>query len=362
MAQEHSNRISRRAFGIQAGAIAAVGSGAIASFTLTGCVALKPVKPEDWRVVEGWPRRPSNIEWEVMSEVSIDPGGRVVVLNRKHPHVQIYSPDGELLKVWKEPKLDAVHGLGIAPDGHVWVSELGQHVVRKYTPDGKRVMTLGTPGKPGCDEKHFYLPTDIAVNAAGDVFVSDGYGNARVVRFDKNGKYITEWGGYGEGDTQLITPHMLALDSKGRVYVADRDSGRIKVFDANGKSLAVWASMTPWNICITGDDKIWVCGSSRFPNPKWKGVEPENLSKKAPKRGKDGGPVIVAPPKDQIVVLMNTKGEVLGSWTLPMITKGKKKRPGEVDWIHGIAVDKTAALYLADIQGQRVQKFVRKTG
>ena len=331
----------------------------LAGLMTAGCAGMGASRSGDWRVVEGWPRRPESIEWDVMSEAAIDSAGRIIVINRKRPHVQIYSPDGKLLQAWEKPVFKGVHGLGIAPDGHVWIVDCADHVVYKYTPDGKRVLTLGTPGEAGNDAAHFNAPTDVAVSAAGDVFVTDGYGSARVVRFNASGKYVGEWGGFGEGKTQFITPHMVQLDSKGRVYIADRDGGAIKVFDANGKSLAVWSEFTPWTLFITADDQIWVAGCSRVPNPKWKGVDPGDLGKKTPKK-REGGPVVAGPPKDQILVHMNTDGKILGRWTLPM-GKAGKARPGELDTVHGIAVGRDNAVYLADVGGKRVQKFVRRS-
>jgi len=331
----------------------------LAGLMTAGCAGMRASRSGEWQAVEGWPRRPETIEWDVMSEAAIDAAGRVIVINRKRPHVQIYSPDGKFLQAWEKPVFKGVHGLGIAPDGHVWIVDCADHVVYKYTPDGKRVLTLGTPGEAGNDAAHFNAPTDVAVSAAGDVFVTDGYGSARVVRFNASGKYVGEWGGFGEGKTQFITPHMVQLDSKGRVYIADRDGGAIKVFDANGKSLAVWSEFTPWNLYITADDQIWVAGCSRVLNPKWKGVDPDDLGKKTPKK-REGGPVVAGPPGDQILVHMNTDGKILGRWTLPM-GKAGKARPGELDTVHGIAVGKDHAVYLTDVGGKRVQKFVRRS-
>src|SRR5262249_37260005 len=133
----------------------------------------------------------------------------------------------------------------------------------KFTPEGKLLLTLGTPGTAGRDSTHLNRPTDMVVTPAGDVFVADGYGNARVVHFDKSGKFVKAWGELGHKPGQFSIPHAIALDSKGRLYVADRNNVRVQIFDQSGKLLDEWRDVVvPWGFCVTKDDEIWVCGSS----------------------------------------------------------------------------------------------------
>jgi hypothetical protein len=180
----------------------------------------------------------------------------------------------------------------------------------------------------------------MAVTPAGDVFVSDGYGNARIVHFDKNGKYVKAWGSLGSKPGQFSIPHAIAVDSKGRLYVADRNNVRIQVFDQDGKLLDVWQNLiVPWGFCITAKDELWVCGSSPM---QW--------------RKEDGA--LGCPPKDQVFMKFNPDGKLLQLWTVPKGADGLEK-PGELNWVHAIAVDSKGNLYAGDIKGKRAQKFVR---
>jgi hypothetical protein len=181
----------------------------------------------------------------------------------------------------------------------------------------------------------------MAVTPAGDVFVADGYGNARIVHFDRNGNYDTEWGELGSRPGQFSIPHAIAVDSKGKLYVADRNNVRIQVFDQKGNLLDVWNNLiTPWGFCVTNDDEIWVCGSSPM---QW--------------RKEDSA--LGCPPKDQVFMKFNGAGKVLQLWTVPKGIDGLE-RPGELNWVHGVAVDSKGNLYAGDIIGKRAQKFVRK--
>ena len=129
--------------------------------------------------------------------------------------------------------------------------------MRQFTLDGKVLMTVGTPTKPGADQTHMNQPNDVAFASNGDFYVSDGYGNDRVVVFDKNGKYVRAWGKLGQGPGEFSQPHSIVIDSKDRVYVADRNNVRIQVFDSKGKYLTEWRNIiTPWAMAVTKDDEI----------------------------------------------------------------------------------------------------------
>src|SRR5690606_15177194 len=121
-------------------------------------------------------------------------------------------------------------------------------------------------GEAGEDESHFNRPTDMAITPAGDVFITDGYGNRRIVHYDKAGNYVKSWGQLGSTPGNFILPHAIVVDSKGLLYVADRNSGRIQVFNQEGKFLSQWTNLImPWGMFINAQDEIWVCGSS----PHW---------------------------------------------------------------------------------------------
>jgi hypothetical protein len=223
--------------------------------------------------------------------------------------------------------------------GNVWIADIGNHVVEKYTPEGKLLLTLGTKGQAGRDRQHLNQPTDMAFGPAGDVYVSDGYGNSRVVHYDQRGNYVSEWGEFGHAPGQFSTPHAIATDAKGRVYVADRNNVRIQVFDGRGKFIEEWRDlMVPWGFCVTKDDALWVCGSS-------------------PMQWRKNDEALGCPPKDQVVMKFNTAGKLLRLITFPKGLDGME-RPGELNWVHAIAIDSRGNLYAGDIIGKRAQKFV----
>lgn len=293
-----------------------------------------------------WPRRPENLPWSDCPAVDVDKQDRVWIYTRTNPPVQVFSADGEFLFAWgKEVFGDLLetmtaHGLRIDHEQNVWLVDLGNHIVLKLSPDGKILQMLGTPGKPGCDDKHFYLPTDVAISPTGDIFVADGYGNARVAQFDRAGRLIRQWGSLGIKPGEFNLVHAIAIDSKGRVYVADRNNARIQVFDSQGNFLAEWRHLVvPWGLWMTKDDELWVCGCS-------------------PMIWRDTDEVLSCPPKDQLIARFDTSGRMLQLWTIPKGEDGKEQ-PGEVNWLHAIALDSKGNVYLGDIVGKRVQKFVR---
>ncbi len=291
-----------------------------------------------------WPQRPPDVPWGQMAGLAVDKQDNLWLHTRTNPAVQVYSSDGRYLKGWQEDNPNSVsHGIKFDREGHVWLVDVGLHTVRKFTPDRRLLMTLGTPGEPGEDEHHFNKPTDVAFAPNGDIFVSDGYGNSRVVRFNQHGRFINAWGQLGVAPGQFSIPHAVACDSKGRLYVADRNNVRIQVFNTRGKLLDVWPNiLVPWGFWLSPKDELWVCGSSPMPwitDPKYP---------TAP---------LGCPPKDQLFVKFNRQGRVLQLWTLPKAEDGKEQ-PGELNWLHTIALDSKGNVYLGDIIGRRVQKFV----
>ena len=287
-----------------------------------------------------WPKRPKQIVWGEMPSVAIDKGDRVWVCSRVKPFVPLYDADGRFVRGWGDDVLVLPHGMRLDPEGNIWVTDARLHIVVQFTPQGKVLKTLGTRGVHGNDRTHFNMPTDVAPTPTGDVFVSDGYGNNRIVRFDRNGRFVKEWGKLGVGPGEFSVPHNIVRDAKGRLYVADRSNCRVQVFDQDGKFLDQWCNLfVPWGLCLGADGDVWVCGSSPM---TWTA---DQL-------------YLGCPPKDQLVMRLNPQGRVLALWMLP---KGKdgKEQAGEVNWLHGIALDSHGNLYAADIIGRRVQKFIK---
>ncbi len=293
----------------------------------------------DYCVDESWPQRPEGIEWAAMSGVAVDARDQVWLYTRAKPPIQVYTAGGKFVRAWGQDVLQTAHFLKFDGQGNVWVSDIGRHVVRQFTPEGKLLRTLGTPDEAGEDETHLNKPTDMAVTPDGQVYVSDGYGNNRVVQFDARGRFVRAWGKLGTGPGQFSLPHAIRLDAEGRVYVADRNNVRIQVFDAEGKFLAQWHDLlVPWGFCEAAGDEFWACGSSPMTWP-------------------EEGRVLGCPPKDQLLMRFDPSGRVLQLVTLPKGSDGEEQ-PGEVNWLHAVAFDSQGNLYVGDIIGKRAQKFV----
>ncbi|MBI5822378.1 MAG: 6-bladed beta-propeller [Verrucomicrobia bacterium] len=316
-------------------------------YSKTNVIVYPRVNVSPWyEVAPNWPQRPPDVCCGAVPGVALDKVENVWIHTRTNMTVQVFAPDGRYLRGWERESTSCVaHYIRIDKEQNVWLADVGLHVVRKFSPDRKLLLTLGTPGVAGEDETHFYKPTDMTVAPNGDIFVSDGYGNSRIVRFDRNGRYITAWGKMGNKPGEFSLPHSIVCDSKGRLYVADRNNIRIQVFNADGKLLAVWKDLiVPWGLFVTPKDEIWVCGSS----PMYWRVDPKYP--KAP---------LGCPPKDQFVMKFNTDGKLLQLWTFPKAEDGQEK-PGELNWLHGLAVDSKGNLYCGDIIGKRIQKFILK--
>jgi len=285
-----------------------------------------------------WPQKPSEFTWGALSGIAVDAKDQVYVFQRSEPTVQVYRADGTLVRSWTTGNPKGTHHVRLDPEGNVWLADFRDHVVQKYTPEGTLLLTLGEAGRASGDASHFDGPTDMAFLPDGAVFISDGYGNRRVAHFDRTGRFVKQWGEAGTEPGQFALPHAIAVDSQGRLYVADRNNARIQVFDTSGKLLAVWDRLiVPWGLVVTRDDEIWVCGSSRVRQP-------------------GGEAWAIAPPPDQSVMKLDRDGKILLHTPLDRIAAPPGKS-GEVDWVHAIAVDSAGNLYLGDIQGKRAQKF-----
>ena len=197
-----------------------------------------------------------------VSAVATDSSGDVYVFQRGEDAdpIVVFSKDGKYLRSWgRNLDFGNEHGLRVDPDDNVWITDNGNHQVMKFTKEGKPLLTLGVRGKPGEDDEHFYRPADIAFAPDGSVYVADGYGNARVVKFSKEGEHITSWGKHGTGESEFDIVHSVAVDSTGTVYVSDRENNRIQIFDAGGKFLRMWTHLgATQNIFVTPGDEMWI--------------------------------------------------------------------------------------------------------
>jgi DNA-binding beta-propeller fold protein YncE len=210
-----------------------------------------------------WAQLPPDTGWGgETSWVAADGKGQVIVLVRKAPYFRVFTRDGKFVRSWGEDGLfKTAHSAYFDHDGNLWATDSDDHVVLKFSPDGKLLMSLGKRGVAGDNSSHdtFNRPNAVTFGANGDIFVSDGYVNSRIVEFSREGHFIRIIGGVkGNAPGQLQLPHGVAIDSKGRVLVSDSDNKRISVFDKNGKFLETWAAPCRGGIVVTADDTVYV--------------------------------------------------------------------------------------------------------
>ena len=204
---------------------------------------------------------PDGWEFGRVSAVATDAAGRVFVFHRnmKIDPLIVFDASGKYLRSWGKGTFVNPHGVRIDRDNNVWLIDNGTHQVIKFTNEGQPLMTLGIKGQPGTDARTFNKPTDIAFAPNGDFYVSDGYGNSRVVKFSRDGRFLFDWGKKGAGPGEFNLPHQVQLDSKGRVWVSDRENNRIQCFDAGGKFLKQWTHLgATQGISITPGDEMWI--------------------------------------------------------------------------------------------------------
>jgi len=259
---------------------------------------------------------------------------------RYHHVILVVDRNGKLIQWWKDIDkiFDMTCGRGphkikmspYDPEKHVWIIDDQLHMIYKFTYDGKLVMSLGTKGKRGRDGGNLFdRPTDIAWLPDGTFFISDGYGGTRVAKFDKDGKFLMDWGQPNKdpknpGPNEFNTVHSIQISNDRRLFVVDRGHRRIQVFDENGKFLDMWKTgvrSSPYAHVITTDQFLWIS---------------------------DGG--------TNRIVKYDLNGHYLYGWG------GPGGQPGQFNGPHSITVDQEGNLYLAEVFNGRVQKFRPKAG
>jgi DNA-binding beta-propeller fold protein YncE len=199
-----------------------------------------------YEVVEDWAKLPPELELAAdVAAVGVDRQDRVYAFNRgPHPMI-VLDRDGNVLRTWGEGVFRRAHGVHVAPDDTLWLTDDGDHTVRHCTLDGTVLATIGVPGAPSpyMSGAPFHRCTHTALSPTGDLYVSDGYGNARVHRFSPDGRLLASWGEPGTDPGQFNIPHNICCDAEGRVYVADRENHRVQVFDGDGRYQAQWNNM-----------------------------------------------------------------------------------------------------------------------
>lgn len=210
-----------------------------------------------FEVVENWAKLPEGWSFLEVSGVGVDRQDRVYVFSRgKHP-VTVFDRDGRFLSSWGEGVFTRPHALTMGPDGTIYLTDDGDHTVRKCTLEGKVLLTIGVPGEPA--PKHSGRPfnrcTHVALAPDGALYVTDGYGNSRVHKFSPEGTLLFSWGEPGTDPGEFNLPHNIEMDRDGYLYVADRENHRIQVFDRNGRYETQWNNLyRPCGLCIDRRD------------------------------------------------------------------------------------------------------------
>jgi len=341
---------------MRSGAVKGVGYLAlVALFAVSGAVVAQNTQPTNnlpnpYVSFASWAQLPPGRSWGSTAGVDIDPDGKSVwAIDRCGANscegsnldpILKFDSTGKLVRSFGAGLFLFPHGISVDREGNVWVTD-GQgkggkgHQVIKFSPTGQVLMRLGTAGIPGNTPVTFNAPSDVLVAPNGDVFVGDGHGketNARIVKFDKAGKYIKEWGVKGTGPGQFDTPHALAMDSKGRLFVGDRNNNRIQIFDQDGKFIDAWSQFSrPSGIHIDKNDVLYVTDS-----------ESESVAKNHDgwKRGirigsaKDGKVLYLIPDPDNV-------------------TKGSSAA-------EGVAADDKGVIYGAEVGPKRLMRYTKK--
>jgi streptogramin lyase len=345
MSKSRATTLSLQSLRFAAVALFAISAGVVYSQTITPTNSL----PDPYRSVENWAKMPQGRTWGSTAGVWIDPDGASVwvaercgansCLGSNLDPVLKFDASGKLVKAFGAGMFVFPHGISVDQEGNVWVTDAqgkdGKgHQVFKFSPDGKVLLALGKAGTSGDGQDTFNAPSSVLVAPNGDIFVGDGHGgntNARIVKFDKDGKFIKTWGKKGSGPGEFDTPHALAMDSRGRLFVGDRNNNRIQIFDQNGNYIDQWGQFSrPSGVYIDRNDIIYVADS-----------ESESVSK-----NHDGW-------KRGIRVGRASDGSLVA-----LIPDPVEKATGS-SAAEGVAVDAMGNIYGAEVGPKRLMKYVR---
>ncbi len=254
-----------------------------------------------FEVDPAFPSLPDGKPLDEVAGVALAAQGRVIIVNRSDVPVQMYTTDGQFISAWAYDDFSRVHGVTVGPDGVIYITDDLRHVVRVFSPEGELLRTLGTPGEPsdtGAGDslprvvQHggppFNQPTNTAVGLDGSLFISDGYGNARVHQFSPDGQLRKSWGEPGSGPGEFNLPHGVAIDTQGRVLVADRENNRIQVFTPDGEFVSEYTDLIrPCALYVDDDGMIYVA-----------------------ELGRSHGRVSILSPEGQVLARWTIEGEV----------------------------------------------------
>jgi DNA-binding beta-propeller fold protein YncE len=312
----------------------------------------------------GWAQQPPGWSWPEVPGVATDSRDRVYVFNRGEHPLMVFDRDGKFLSSWGEGVFVRPHGITIGPEDAVYCTDDHDHTVRKFTPEGRLLLTLGTSGRPsdtGATSmdfrtiRHsgppFHYPTNVALAPGGELYVTDGYGNARVHRFAPDGRLLSSWGEPGGGPGQFRVPHGIAVDRRGTVFVADRENSRIQLFSPDGEYLGEWTDVArPCQVTFDATGNLFVAELG-FRAGMWPGTSP-------PSPDATGGRVSVFDPNGKLLVRWGGGAD--------------PEAPGDFFAPHDICTDSHGDVYVGEVcfsaggnrgvvspQCHALQKFVR---
>lgn len=288
-----------------------------AALSQTGSPEFSPVPELPYRTVTNFFQLPAGMSFGEASGVALDSKGHIFVFHRAKPMLVEFDADGRFRRAIGDGLFDHPHGLRIDADDNIWTTDDGNHLVLKLDHDGRVLLVLGRKNSGAEADWLFNGPTDVAFGKDGEIFVADGYGNSRVVKFDRNGRFLKSWGTFGSGLGEFNLPHSIVIDDQERIYVADRENKRIQIFDSEGRYLRQWAGIGyPYGLFITQDQHVWVA---------------------------DGG-------YDRVIEL-DLSGKILGAIGEP------GHAVGQFAWAHFLVLGRDRKIYVADVLNWRFQVF-----
>ncbi len=303
-----------------------------------------------YRPVTGWEQLPESWDLVEVAGVAVDSADRVYVFNRGAHPVIVFDAEGRFLRSWGEGRFVRAHGITVAPDDTLYCTDDLDHTVRQYTPEGDLTRGLGTSGVPsdtGCENRDyrtirrpgppFNQPTNLAIAPNGDLYITDGYANARVHRFAPDGRLLGSWGEPGSEPRQFNLPHGIAVGADGTVYVADRENNRVQLFSPEGEFLAEWTDVArPCQVAVDSQGNVLVAELG-FRIGRWSGWPPLEP-------GATGGRMSV----------FDAGGRLLSRWG----GGDNPTAPGDFLAPHDVCIDTTGALYVGEV----IQAATRAAG
>lgn len=294
-----------------------------------------------YQALDCWAKLPAGWSLTEVAAVAIDSHDRLFAFDRGEHPVMVFDRDGTLLTTWGENLFVRPHGIFIGPDDSVYCTDDVGHTVRKFTPDGRLLMTLGNAGQPSDtgatsidfrtirrSGPPFHYPTNVALSPQGEIYVSDGYGNARVHKFAPDGRLLLSWGEPGDGPGKFRVPHGIAVRGDGTVWVADRENSRVQIFTADGAFIDQWTDVArPCQVTFDGGGNLWVAELG-YRAGMWPGTT-------APSPAATGGRVSV----------FGADGRLLARFG----GGDNPTAPGDFFAPHGICIDSRGDVYVAEV-------------